>query len=190
MHVSEDFSKLDCCWRESIPLSKKFLLNNYVPIYCEYILPQRDNERIINSDIQDSMSISCNIKYNAKIMICSGLNPDHKSNQISHYIKFLVAKQERSDLMCIGGPWSRDIDGGDPYLDLSVLHKTALRWCFEITNINLNPSNLIKFMQITYYRPKDSRNDEHNEISVIFLADISQFAPTVEQVRYLLHLTL
>jgi len=32
-----------------------------------------------------------------------------------------VLKKERSELMCIGGAWSAEIDGGDPTTDAGLI---------------------------------------------------------------------
>jgi hypothetical protein len=45
---------------------------------------------------------------------------------VTHQLKFLVAKQDRSDLMCVGGFWSSKIDGGNPDTEESALLAAAV----------------------------------------------------------------
>lgn len=41
-------------------------------------------------------------------------------------LKFIVAKEDRSDLMCVGGFWSQSKDGGNPDTDESCLIRSAM----------------------------------------------------------------
>jgi hypothetical protein len=41
-------------------------------------------------------------------------------------LKFVVAKEDRSDLMCVGGFWSSSKDGGNPDIDESCLIRAAV----------------------------------------------------------------
>jgi hypothetical protein len=75
----------------------------------------------------DMISPTNNKKYNAKVMIVSGFNSESnpKNTHLNLLLKFLVAKESRSSLMLIGGPWSASKDGGDPAIHESILIQTA-----------------------------------------------------------------
>lgn len=64
------------------------------------------------------------VKYTAAVALTSGIQTK-PGTHLSSQIKFLVAKQDRSDLMLIGGPWSKSADGGDPADSDGALIKTA-----------------------------------------------------------------
>jgi hypothetical protein len=63
--------------------------------------------------------------YFVRVMLPSGYNGD-TSKTLQAQLKFLVAKLERNDLMCVGGAWSPTKDGGDPATEESGLIRAAM----------------------------------------------------------------
>lgn len=55
-------------------------------------------------------------KFNAKVMLVQGLRKDWLTNledvHMSKLLKFLCVKNSKYGLMCIGGMWQRELDGG------------------------------------------------------------------------------
>lgn len=54
-------------------------------------------------------------------------------------ITFLVGLRGKHEPCCIGGPWSKSLDGANPETDPSVLINTAIRTCKALTGIDLSP---------------------------------------------------
>jgi len=113
-------------------------------------------------------------------MIISG-QKDSGQTHLSHVLKFLVGKEDRSDLVALGGPWSSSKDGGNPITDDTVLIKTAKRWFKEYTQLDINSCDQwFKFMEV-HYSPPDKNYPNYKEISVIYIIDIKNLVPTMEQ---------
>jgi len=211
MNISDDFTEALACWTHTIPLDDLKFCFPHVPIYCDY-----SKEKLIDiSETRAQFEDSCYyartgadsvsvlpVKYNARVVLTSGLNwsvlasdgnaktVQNQDNtfEVQKQLKFLVAKIDRSELMCIGGPWSSTIDGGNP-LETSSLIRTAIRWTKEIASIDLTGcTRWIRFMEIHYQRPRPpfppahsmveaSYNGEYHEVTVIFLPDITPLVP-------------
>lgn len=62
------------------------------------------------------MSDAETTKFNAKVMLVQGLRKDWLTNledvHMSKLLKFLCVKNSKYGLMCIGGMWQRELDGG------------------------------------------------------------------------------
>lgn len=80
----------------------------------------------------------------------------------------------------LGGPWCRELDGGDPSIDRSCLENTARRTILSQSLIDISHNcTLIKLCELTYHRPqeefKGKAYPEQDEISVIYLCTIHNF---------------
>lgn len=77
-----------------------------------------------------------------------------KDYHSSNSYRFIVGRRGRSELFCIGGSWSAELDGGDPSTDSSILTKTATRYCKEFCGLDLSECKFIPFLEINYKRPQ------------------------------------
>jgi DBC1/LAIKA domain len=94
---------------------------------------------------------------------------------LSKALKFLVMK-DRDGLLAIGGSYDPERDGPDPTQPQALIN-TAKRHVYEMTKIDLSPvTGWVRFIEMWYQR------DDHQEITVVFLPDLSEIAPTLEQV--------
>lgn len=115
-----------------------------------------------------------NVVYCAKVMLFSGSKltpsksaPPTKSTHLSTQLQFIVGRKDRSELFCIGGAWSKELDGGDPASNSSVLIRTAIRTFRDFTGHDLSYcQQWYPFMEVQYSRPT------HQEITVVYLPAI------------------
>lgn len=68
-------------------------------------------------------------KYNSKVMLCTGFTDvvsygSARTTHLWNQLKFLVGR-DRTDLLCLGGPWVSEMDGTDPQ-DNTTLIRTAM----------------------------------------------------------------
>ena len=145
LQISDDFCKVVSSWVSTIPTEHKLTPLQSVPIYTEYIPPPSSSSTTTTTvdkkeeeiDIMDNISEVGRI-YNVKVMLM-GIEPKPSSNAHGQHtvnlLKFLVAKEDRSDLMCIGGFWSKSKDGGNPDTDESSLIRTAMYVFFSFFSI-------------------------------------------------------
>ena len=83
-------------------------------------------------------------------------------------MKFIVMRKDKNKLLCIGGEWNKEKDGGDPSVDKSVIIKTAIRSLLELTQIDLSDcKQWFEFAEIHYQRAN------HREISSIYMPNLS-----------------
>jgi hypothetical protein len=123
---------------------------------------------------------------------------DSIGTHLSQSLKFLVCKRGRSEIMCVGGPWSHEIDGGDPSTPddtglqraamcvmyfIAILMECASRWAKEQIDIDLSQcERWIRFMEVHYARlPERPGLPLSPEITVIFLLDALSIAGIVRR---------
>ncbi len=185
LHVVADFTKVVNHWTENTNIE----LDHPIQFEC-------DNETGVldKSSISEPASLVHGTKHNGKIMLMSGVDwtafvqalhdhPDDPDRHLNHLLRFLVAKKDRSSLMCIGGSWSQKVDGGDPLQDESVLLRTALRCGKEFCGVDLSDcKSWIKFMEIWYHRPAETIEErsfpEMEERTTIFIPDVWNAVPS------------
>mmetsp|Transcript_27886 Transcript_27886/g.47709 ORF Transcript_27886/g.47709 Transcript_27886/m.47709 type:complete len:800 (+) Transcript_27886:45-2444(+) len=157
MVIPKDFStvKFHC-------LNDSFMKNGSIPDIDNYYLnfdcsSVEDNSSTIDKTIDPSHEIS-NIAnnscfYSSKVLLYTGQNIE-KDYHSSNSYRFIVGRRGRSELFCIGGSWSAELDGGDPSTDSSILTKTATRYCKEFCGLDLSECKFIPFLEINYKRPQ------------------------------------
>jgi len=128
--------------------------NYYLNFDCSSV---EDNSSTIDKTIDPSHEIS-NIAnnscfYSSKVLLYTGQNIE-KDYHSSNSYRFIVGRRGRSELFCIGGSWSAELDGGDPSTDSSILTKTATRYCKEFCGLDLSECKFIPFLEINYKRPQ------------------------------------
>lgn len=93
---------------------------------------------------------------------------------LSKALKFLVGK-DRDGILALGGPCDPEKDGGDPSENKSLIN-AAKRHVYDSTRIDLSSvETWVRFIEVWYQR------DDFQEVTVIFLPDLSEVAPTLEQ---------
>lgn len=152
LYMSDDFKKVVASWVHDVPLSNPLALQNYVHVYCDYADSPRELKKVCYNNIvwcdvaqlllfecvQDESSDHATdclfatptgfVKYNSKIVICSGFTELLTTSNVNRQhlwsqLKFLMGR-ERGDLLCLGGLWSKHLDGLDPN-DSHTLIRTA-----------------------------------------------------------------
>jgi len=165
LHIPKDFSFVKCSWTK-LPLGE-IPVDHDISVDCG----TKTDEESKLGDLLKPPSVagesvaSDQVTYNAKVMLFTGFKPKADANHLSIQLKFLVGRKDRSELLCIGGAWSKEIDGGDPATDRSVLIKTATRTFKEFTSIDLNEhaKQWYEFMEVHYNRTTGK------EITVVYL---------------------
>eukprot|EP01119_Soliformovum_irregulare_P007807 TRINITY_DN2030_c0_g1_i4.p1 TRINITY_DN2030_c0_g1~~TRINITY_DN2030_c0_g1_i4.p1 ORF type:complete len:880 (+),score=266.45 TRINITY_DN2030_c0_g1_i4:163-2802(+) len=177
MYISEDLSRVVSHWDTKVPMGTSFdTVSTIVPIHTELSHSIEKREEV-DADPCPSMP---KVKYSAKVVFTGGVSSS-QMDDLTHNLKFLVGKIERSDLMLLGGPWSAELDGGDPAVDEQALIRCATRWFKEYTGLDLSCcSNWTRFMEVEY-SPPEHHDPENREITVVFFVDVSPMAPTPEK---------
>lgn len=73
---------------------------------------------------------------------CSLAEDNFKDDRFEHpskVIQFLVGNKGKHELMALGGPWSKSLDGPDPATNTQTLVNTAIRTVKGLTGIDLTP---------------------------------------------------
>jgi len=188
LHVAQDFTKVSAVW----PDEKKsedvinYPLQNPVNFWVGDKKYPNMLRRTSAEPLPKSQS-SQPMKFNAKVMLVQGLPKDWVNNledmHLSKLIKFMCVKSSKYGLMCMGGMWQKELDGGkEGAPDTKALIKTAIR-CVKDT-VDLDLSNVKKwhrFTEITYHRPSETYKDvfypEQKETTVIFLPELEGVIP-------------
>lgn len=129
LYISQDFSKIVCHWTRTLPNSERLNIDVPVKVVCESekVTKKEENgkEEVKKEESAPEEASELNgFKYNAKVVLICGVKPESSrssSSHMSHLLKFLVAKKERSELLFLGGPWSAVKDGGDPTQDATLI---------------------------------------------------------------------
>ncbi len=147
-------------------------------------------------------------KYNAKVMLMQGLPKDWLNaldeTHLSKLIKFMCVKNAKYGVMCMGGMWQQELDGGAEGApdsagamftcvtsttvqiltpdNLSALIKTAIRHVKDTVDLDLSAvTTWHRFLEITYHRPaetyKGTSYPEQIETTVIFLPELAPAMP-------------
>lgn len=119
------------------------------------------------------------IRYFARVMLLTGAPTSCKAKDLPLQLKFIVGKRDKSELMCLGGPWLPS-DGPDPGNNPSALINTAIRTVKEQTDVDLSAcTQWARFLELQY-----SRNEQDGavrEVSVLFVPDVWNALPSYEQ---------
>lgn len=139
--------------------------------------------------------------WNAKVMLMSGIDEDNwtdvlgepksndkdKATYIHNLVKFVALRKDRSAIMAPGGHWDPTLDGGDPAAGDESLISAAIRHTKEQTGVDLsNCKTWIRFLDIHYERAAEDGSTDHNEVTAIFVPDVSEAAPTLAAWKELL----
>jgi len=193
LYIPQDFVRALSSWLKTFPFERK--INVQCP--CPFVI---EDWPFADSDISTSAGATFSglapVKYNARVMLLSGITPkdaeqgmdDKKDRDLTHLglqLKFLCGRRG-SNLQALGGSWSAEKDGGDPAVDQSVLVQTAIRTVKEQSSLDLSQcATWRKFFEIRYSRPsetiKDKETPRHEEVTVVFIPDVWNIVPTMEQ---------
>lgn len=173
--ISPDFTRVVASWVNTVPVSNPLPIIHPLQIVCE------SKELPAATPVEVSPGSSLSVKYNAKVILMSSYPHEDIATvtesqvHLSKTLKFLVSK-ERDGIVCIGGTSNPEVDG-DPAHDQDALLHTARRVVLEQTQIDLSAVNSwVRFMEVWYHRESGQE-----EVTVIFIPDISEIAPTFEQ---------
>ncbi|EGC40045.1 hypothetical protein DICPUDRAFT_147099 [Dictyostelium purpureum] len=182
LQISPDFTRLVASWVETTDGADQSVnINQTIPFYIDYkdfCIEKIDinNTSFSGANKLNKPVISGNcIKYNAKVMLYSYYS-NSEDPSISKRLKFLVAKEDK-DISCIGGSWNPELDGED-INDPQTLINTAIRTTKEYTQIDLSSvKKWVKFMEVHYYRPPTDEFSFYQEITVVYIPNISEIPP-------------
>lgn len=112
--------------------------------------------------------------WNVKVMLLAMPNMDElfkrstqfaqetwKEDRYEHpskVIQFLVGNKGKHELMALGGPWSKSLDGLNPATNNQTLINTAIRTVRSLSGIDLTPcTQWFRFLDIQYNRNEEIR---------------------------------
>jgi len=188
LHVATDFQKLKCIWPDSVASGNmlEYPLDNSV----SYWAGDKKNPHMLRRFTKDPLpksQTSASTKFNAKVMLIQGLPKDWlnllEETHMSRLIKFLCVKNSKYGLMCMGGMWQKELDGGkEGAPDEKALIKTAIRCVKDTVDLDLSKvKKWHRFLEITYNRPgetyKGTFYPEQTETTVIFVPELDDTMP-------------
>jgi len=197
LHVSPDFTRLICHWVKCSPAVRYpygcCLCPLNKPVKFEMVQGphEADQEIILPATKND---VDAPIRWNTKCTFISGL--DEKSyrdvlkgkfeggSHLMNALKFVTVREEKdkkkTGIMCLGGPYDPHIDGGNPDSDDQGLKNACVRHVKAQTLLDLTPcTTWIRFCDVHYSRV-DPDGRECQEVTVIFIVDISAIIPSAE----------
>ena len=93
--------------------------------------------------------------------------------------RVLVGRRKGS-IALLGGSWSNELDGGNPFENRSCLLNTARRTVLSQSLLDILDTNICtitKLFELTYHRPQEEFNNkiypEQDEISIVYLCTIN-----------------
>ena len=194
LHVAPDFCKVKCLWPDgsSSEDALTFPLENSVHFWCgDKDKKHPEMLRRYTAEASPKSSTSAPKKFNAKVMMVQGLPKtwlkDLEEKHITKLIKFLCIKSSKHGLMCVGGMWQKELDGGkEGAPGHAALIKTAIRCVKDTIDLDLSAvKKWHRFMEITYHRPaetyKGSFYPEQSETTVIFLPELEDAMPSASE---------
>jgi hypothetical protein len=111
-------------------------------------------------------------------MLMTGVPPACKAKDLPLQLKFIVGKRDKSELMCLGGPWV-PADGADPGNNPNTLINTAIRTVKEQTDVDLSGcTQWSRFAELHYTRSE--QEGDVREVSVLFVPDVWSALPRYE----------
>ena len=188
LHVAQDFQKVRAIWPDSAASEDviNFPLENPVAFFCG----DKKHSGILKRSTTAPMlkaSTSAPKKFNAKVMLLEGLPKDWltalEEKHMSKLIKFMCLKSNKYGLMCMGGMWQKELDGGEEGApDSKALIRTAIRCVKDTVDIDLSVvTKWHRFMEISYHRPPETYKGtfypQQSETTVIFLPEIAGAMP-------------
>lgn len=108
-----------------------------------------------------------------------------KLKDLTQKIKFIVQRQDRSQLMLLGGEWEPAVDGdGDPAQDATLI-PAAIRHVREQLQLDLSQcTRWYRFLEIHYHRvvPNTVPAMVARDITVIYVPAVWDLIPSMEDV--------
>uniref|UniRef100_A0A6P7GZB4 Cell division cycle and apoptosis regulator protein 1-like isoform X1 n=1 Tax=Diabrotica virgifera virgifera TaxID=50390 RepID=A0A6P7GZB4_DIAVI len=194
MYIPSDFFFTSIKWVDSFPADKPFAINKP----CSFQIMHKDVAPVLENRSSDPPD--ADYLFSAKVMLMStpGLDEiyhrccslaDDKDNDEKDYvhptrlIDFLIGLRGKNETMAIGGAWSPSLDGENPKEDPTVLIKTAIRTCKNLTGIDLsNCTQWYRFLELYYRRSESTYKGKtipaRVETVVLFLPDVWSCLPT------------
>lgn len=172
--ISPDFTRLVATWTHTVQVGGLNILQP-LQILCE---PKEDADHSTPSSPSPSSLVANGIRYNAKVLLSTSYPYNNLTSisdvHLSKALKFLVGK-DRDGLLALGGPCDPNRDGQDPSQSQALIN-AAKRHVYDLTRIDLSPvEGWVRFLEVWYQR------DDYQEVTVFFLPDLSEIAPTLEQ---------
>ena len=188
LFVAQDFTKLSCIWPDV--KGSDDVINYPLDNTVNFFVGDKNNTSILRRSTTDPLpktQTSSTIKFNSKVMLLQGLPKDWlnalEDTHLARQIKFMCVKNSKYGLMCMGGMWQKDLDGGkDGAPDTKALIKTAIRCVKDTVDLDLsNVKTWHRFLEITYQRPAETYKGvvypEQYETTVIFIPEIEAAIP-------------
>jgi len=125
LYISEDFTLLRAHWTSLSQAQLDVNLDHLVPVHCDFDKDKLEKKPEHHVLSPDSFAPNTHTVFTARVMVLCGALDTQPSAHLSQGLKFLVGKEERSELVALGGPWSKEKDGGDPATEPDVLIRTA-----------------------------------------------------------------
>ncbi|CAM6124426.1 unnamed protein product [Calypogeia fissa] len=198
LYVVPEFAKLAVCW-----LGKDSQLRLNQPISFEHDAvdvedegeskeaPPKSSDKVSPSSA--AYSTKGTTTWNSKVMLMSGFSEaalaellsdnsvEDKPPHLHNLLKFVALRKDRSAIMACGGAWDKDLDGGDPATDEGALLRTAIRCTKQSTQLDLSScTHWLRFLEVHYERLGEDGLPSHNDVTVIFIPDLSQVLPLLE----------
>eukprot|EP01133_Synstelium_polycarpum_P000446 gene446-532_t len=176
LHISPDFTRLVASWVD-VTSETRMNLHQPTPFVIDSKELNMPQVRVEDTTIPaNGHHLQDNIKFNAKVMLFQQIPSSISSQNLNKRLKFLVTKNEK-DISCLGGTWDPKIDGDDVN-DPQTLIRTAIRATKDYTQFDLEKvTKWIKFMEVHYYRPPTETVAQYQEVTVVFVPDLSEIAP-------------
>jgi hypothetical protein len=189
LYITPDFAKSVSAWIHSVPLEEPLPLDHHVPFTC-------DNEFREITDPVNNEAPALQVDHTrwfAKVVLLTGYSADDydeimdsdKQKDVTQKIKFIVQRQDRSQLMLLGGEWEPTVDGdGDPAQDATLI-PAAIRHVREQLQLDLSPcTRWYRFLDIHYHRvvPNTVPAMVARDITVIYVPAVWDLIPSMEDV--------
>jgi hypothetical protein len=187
LYITPDFAKSVSAWIHSVPLEEPLPLDHHVPFTC-------DNEFREITDPVNNEAPALQVDHTrwfAKVVLLTGYSADDydeimdsdKQKDVTQKIKFIVQRQDRSQLMLLGGEWEPTVDGdGDPAQDATLI-PAAIRHVREQLQLDLSPcTRWYRFLEIHYHRvvPNTVPAMVARDITVIYVPAVWDLIPSME----------
>ncbi|CAA6665213.1 unnamed protein product [Spirodela intermedia] len=191
LSLSPEFSKVVFNWAK-----EKLNISLYTPVSFQHEFEVDAEQKDLKHNVVETQkSKSDSTVWNAKVILMSGIsvealeelnaeqNSDDRISHINNLLKFAILRKDHS-FTAIGGPWNATLDGGDPSTDNTSLVQTAKRYLKDLTQLDLgNCQHWNEFIKIHYDRIGKDGLLSHKEITVLYLPDLSNCLPSIDQWR-------
>eukprot|EP00210_Caulerpa_lentillifera_P004751 g4535.t1 len=197
LYVSPDFTKMVCRWVKATnsvrhpygctlcPLNRPVQLEIVQAVHeseTEIALPAAKNTFEMPLRWNAKCTFLCGLENKAYLDILKGKFDG--GTHLLNALKFVTVREEKdkkkTGIMCLGGPYDPSLDGGNPHVEIECLKRACIRHVNEQVLLDLSPCNTwTRFCDIHYQR-SDASGYEYAEITVIFLVDISELVPSLD----------